>query len=85
VTDENNLTSITDSTQQKSGGRPIADRRIYGTDAYGRTVLVAAAGQPIPEGFEQAAPTQDHARRGPESSHAETAAPRKRRSRSATK
>lgn len=31
--------------------RRIADRRIYGQDAKGRTVLVAAPGQPIPEGF----------------------------------
>lgn len=30
----------------------IADRRLYGKDAYGRDVLVAAKGQPIPPGFE---------------------------------
>jgi len=34
----------------------IADRRIYGQDQYGRTVLVAAPGQPIPPGFDDVAP-----------------------------
>lgn len=38
--------------------KQIADRRIYGTDGHGREVLVAAKGQPIPEGFELAAPTR---------------------------
>jgi hypothetical protein len=35
----------------------IADRRIYGKDAYGRDVLVAAVGQPIPPGFDVGAAT----------------------------
>jgi hypothetical protein len=38
--------------------KQIADRRIYGTDSRGRRVLVAAAGQPIPEGFDVDGPTR---------------------------
>ncbi len=43
----------------------IADRRIYGVDAVGRRVLVAAEGQRIPDGFQVDGPAQDHARKGP--------------------
>lgn len=32
--------------------KKIADRRIYGRNARGQEVLVAAKGQPIPAGFE---------------------------------
>jgi hypothetical protein len=38
--------------------KQIADRRIYGQDGHGRRVLVAAEGQPIPEGFEVDGPTR---------------------------
>lgn len=31
--------------------KQIATKRIFGTDRYGREVLVAAPGQPIPKGF----------------------------------
>ncbi len=49
----------------------IAARRIYGTDAFGRRVLVAAEGQRIPDGFEvegqsRSTPAVDHARKGPQ-------------------
>lgn len=49
----------------------IAERRIYGTDARGRRVLVAAEGQRIPDGYEvegqkRSAPAQDHARKAPQ-------------------
>jgi hypothetical protein len=54
----------------------VADRRIYGTDAFGRRVLVAAEGQRIPDGYEvegqaRSAPSDDHARKGPEETQAE--------------
>lgn len=29
----------------------LADRRIYGRDRHGRTVLIAAKGHPIPDGY----------------------------------
>ena len=46
--------------------KQIATRRIYGLDRHGREVLVAAPGQPVPDGFREPAPAQDHAQRGPE-------------------
>lgn len=79
MADGDKLVNVKDSTKSE-GKRPIAKERIYGTDAYGRRVLVAAAGQPIPEGFELDGPAQDHARTGPESSHGSS--PRRRRARS---
>lgn len=46
--------------------RKKATKRIYGVDRHGRTVLVAAPGQSIPEGFTEPAPPVDHAMPKPE-------------------
>lgn len=55
-------------------GRPLATERLYGTREDGTRFLVAAEGQPIPEGYDppqtarKSAPASDHARKGPGSS-----------------
>lgn len=58
----------------------LADRRIYGSDAAGRRVLVAAPGQPIPPGFgaDEPAPEAPKVVRTPKS-RARKASTRKKR------
>lgn len=59
-----NPATVKSATRRRNGmsKQKIADRRIYGRDAKGRAVLIAAPGQPIPAGFE---PDEDAVRPAP--------------------